>query len=145
MKYDKRKINVKEIVDHSTGEVIRHESKFIKHVDSDEFIRVYLEDMASFMKISSGMEFKILFLLWSKTKWNNEPMIIDKIVKEDFSKELDIKVQSISDALTRLVKKDILIKNARMRYSLNPKFFFKGDEKAREEVLSINIQYNIKK
>lgn len=145
MQYNRKLVNIKETVDHKTGEITRHESKFIKKVKSEEFIKIYLEDMAGFMKISSGMEFKVLFWIWKMTGWNNSPIIIDKVIKDEFANTLGIKTQSVSDTLSRLVKKNILIKNARLRYSLNPTYFFKGDDKAREEILDLHIQYKIEK
>ena len=65
-----------------------------------------------------------------------------KKIKEEISKERGVKVQSISDALTRLVNKDILVKNRRLFYSLNPKYFFKGDRKGRDEILKLSVEYH---
>lgn len=143
--YNRKHVSIKETVDHKTGEVIIHESSFIKRVNSEEFIRVYLEDISGFLKISSGIEFKVLIVLWKESKWNNTSMVLDKIEKQKLADLIGIKLQSVSDTLTRLVKKDILLKRGRMRYLLNPVYFFKGDEKSREEVLKFEIQYQIEK
>jgi hypothetical protein len=145
MKNNRKFIHNKEIINVETGEVIRHESMFIKEVKSDDFIRVYLNDLSGLMKLKGDIEFKILFWLWEKTGWNNEPIIIEKIKKQEIADKLEVKVQSISDALSRLVKKDVIIKQHRMWYLLNPNMFFKGEEKARKEIFNVNIQYKIDK
>ena len=143
---DKRKfVSVRETVEHETGEVIRHESFFIKEVKSEDFIRVYLSDLSGLMKLKGDIEFKVLIWLWKETGWNNECVVIEKIKKEKIAEELKVRVQSISDALSRLTKKEVIIKKHRMWYYLNPNMFFKGEEKARKEVFDVKIQYQISK
>lgn len=138
----KKFLNCKETVDHQTGEIITSEIKFIKHVDSESFIMVFLSDMSGLFSIKGEMEQLMLTWMWKNSGWNNSPVVIDKFIKEEISKDRGVKVQSISDALTRLVNKEILIKNRRLFYSLNPKYFFKGDRKDRDEILKLSVEYH---
>ena len=138
----KKFVNCKETIDHQTGEVIMSEIKFIKNVDSENFIMVFLNDMSGLFSIKGEMEQLMLTWMWKNSGWNNSPVVIDKFIKEEISKERGVKVQSISDALTRLVNKDILVKNRRLFYSLNPKYFFKGDRKGRDEILKLSVEYH---
>jgi hypothetical protein len=137
----KKYVACKETVDHQTGEVITSEIKFIKNVDTESFIMVFLTDMSGLLSIKGEMEQLMLTWMWKNSGWNNSPVIIDKFIKEEISKERGVKVQSISDALTRLVNKDVLVKNRRLFYSLNPKYFFKGDRKDRDEILKLSVEY----
>lgn len=141
--YDKRKVSVKEIVDSITGEVIRYEKRFTKNVVAEEFIRVYLEDISGLMRLNGDVEFKVLLWLWKYTDWNNGDIYVEKTRKEEIAEFIGVKSQSVADALTRLVKKDILVKTKRTFYMLNPKYFFKGDDITRSKILSVNINYNI--
>lgn len=139
----KKFVNCKERIDHQTGETIVTEMNYIKKVDSDNFIMVYLSDMSSLFSIKGEIEQFILTWMWANTGWNNSPVAIDKFIKEDLSSTHGVKPQSISDALTRLVAKGLIIKNRRLFYSLNPKYFFKGDKKEREQMLRVNVDYHI--
>ncbi len=104
-------------------------------VDSENFIMIYLSDMNSLFKIKGETEHLIITWMWENIGWNNSPVFIDKFIKEEIAKIGGVKPQSISDAITRLINKGLLIKNRRLNYSLNPKYFFKGDRKERDQIL----------
>jgi hypothetical protein len=141
--YDKRKVSVKEVVNELTGEVVRHEKRFIQTIKQEEFIKFYLEDMSGLMRIKGDVEWKVLIWLYKFSGWNNGEVVLDISKKVLIAEYAGVKLQSISDALTRLVKKFILIKGARLYYKLNPEYFFKGEDIEREKVLKIHLEYNI--
>lgn len=87
-------------------------------------IKVYLEDITPFYKLKGESEFKVLIALWKRTNWNNEPIYIEKGIRDEIAKEIDMKSQSVADTLTRLVKKDLLLKDRRIVYRLNPCLLF---------------------
>ena len=143
IEYDKRKVSVKETVDSKTGEVLRSEKRFVQTVKQEEFIKFYLDDMSGFMKIKGDVELKVLMWMFKLTGWNNSQVVMDLSKKEEIAEQSEVKVQSISDALTRLSKKGILLKGRRLYYQLNPEYFFKGEDIEREKVLKVHIEYNI--
>jgi len=106
-------------------------------------IKVYLEDMTPFYKLKGGSEFKVLIALWKRTNWNNEPIYIEKGVRDEIAEEINMKPQSVADTLTRLVKKDLLLKDRRIVYKLNPVYFFKGDDSSRKEIMKVSIHYKL--
>lgn len=140
--YDRRRVSIKEVVDES-GTVLRHEKRFVQTVKQEEFIKFYLEDMSGLMKINGIVEMKVLMWLFKLTGWNNEEVVLDKSKKKLIAEYAEVKIQSISDALTRLVKKELLLKGERLYYKLNPEYFFKGEDSVRENIMKVHIEYNI--
>lgn len=113
-----------------------------KVVNPDSFIRVYLSDFGGLLQLK-GVEYQVLYWMFVNSKWNNEPLVIDTIVKEEIAKEINRKIQSVSDAMSRLVSKKIIIRDKRIRYSLNPLYFFKGDDIKRGEILKMMVEYKV--
>ena len=123
------------------------ETKELRHskkVKREDFIRVYLGDYKGLMGIRSAMEFRLLIYLFNSEKWNQyDAIILYKPQKKEVAQELGVGVQSISDALSRLIKKELVIRVDRGMYKLNPKYFFKGNESARYKIISTGVDYEL--
>lgn len=52
-------------------------------------------------------------------------------------------MRTIDNALSALVKKKLLISDARGKYKLNPEYYFKGTSKDRQRILDLKITYDI--
>ena len=117
-----------------------------KTKNTEQFIQVYLEDMKGMMGIDNGTHLKVLFLMWRDSQYNspsaNEGNIVTilKDDKEKWASEIGCSVKTINNAITALKTQGLLIGKARARYVLNPKFFFKGPIKERQQVI---INYEV--
>jgi hypothetical protein len=136
---------VNTITNLETGEVKSIEHHIRKRVDINEFIQVYLEDMGGLLKIKNGTEFKLMALIWKASEMRRHEVanrvVITKAIKDEWSEELKVKSQSINNALTQLVKKELLVKKDRTIYYLNPKYFFKGALADRPHAIKIVLEY----
>lgn len=117
-----------------------------KTKNPEQFIQVYLEDMKGMLGIDNGTHLKVLFLMWRDCQYNspsaNEGNVVTilKDDKERWSKEIGCSIKTINNAITALKTQGLLIGKARARYVLNPKFFFKGPIKERQQVI---INYEV--
>jgi hypothetical protein len=101
-----------------------------------------LEDFAGIFDIGRG-EIKVLSHCWKITEYNTGRIYLVKTVKEEMSKEISIKLESIDNIIYKLVKKKLLLSEGTSVYRLNPKYFWKGEETARAEVLEIVVRYKL--
>lgn len=117
-----------------------------KSKNPEQFIQVYLEDMKGMLGVDNGTHLKVLFLMWRDSQYNspsaNEGNVVTilKDDKERWSKEIGCSIKTINNAITALKTQSLLIGKARARYILNPKFFFKGPIKDRQQVI---INYEV--
>lgn len=118
------------LVDNMTGEI--KEFKQVKKVSKQDFMLVFLYSIPEMCKLD-GNHLKILMLCWKYSSFNpvnsEEGNIIhnDRFFKDAIKKDgMDLSDSSIDVYISRLCKKEFLIKRCRGSYMLNPKYFFKG-------------------
>jgi hypothetical protein len=129
-------------VDNVTGENMMTKRTIVRNVPYDKFVKIYLEDFAGIFDIGRG-EIKVLSHCWKITEYNTGRIYLVKTVKEEMSKEISIKLESIDNIIYKLVKKKLLLSEGTSVYRLNPKYFWKGEETARAEVLEIVVRYKL--
>ena len=132
------------------GEVIKQEMDVYKIVSGkDSFMRVFLEDMKGYLNITRADDFKILFVLWKMSEWNTGKIVLNKSIKEKIAADISSEgkkkdVSVINNAIWRLTKMNLLIRENTGIYLLNPNYFFKGYDselkKAKEYVISITYR-----
>lgn len=130
------------------GEIIT--TKIVKKINkADDFIQVYLEDIAAMFKITKYSEMKVLMSIWKHASFNpqnettgNEIYLV-KTLKTKIAEELELAYSSVDNAIKNLEKQDMLIRIGRATYILNPKYFFKGYLKDRVSVVNMVIEYHI--
>jgi hypothetical protein len=142
--------SVKEVINQETGELVSLERHSVKKVKYDEFIQVYLNDIAGLLQIDSVSEIKVLMCLWKEatfTSTNEElkTIIVTRFVKDKWVQETNVKLQSINNALCSLVKKGLLYSPAKTAYVLNPNYFFKGPISDRAKAIKHVVEYRIEK
>lgn len=144
-----------EEVDPETGEVYKVvDSHVIStqkiYKNQEEFIQIYLEDMAGLMNISSKSELQVLCCLWKYSSYPSESekgncVIINSKILKDIEQTTGLKLQSIRNIINKLVKGDkhLLIKDPDFRatYYLNPQYFFKGALRDRPKVMKVVLTY----
>lgn len=142
-----------EVVNTDTGEVLKTaiQTKTVrKTISSKEFIQIYLEDLSGFFKLDNKTEIKLMALIWRDCEFNLENSNVGnkvfalKAQKEKWAEEIGVSLSSVNNAITNLVKKDLLILESRSVYYLNPEYFFKGFSKDQPAVLRTVLEYKIK-
>lgn len=142
-------------VDPETGEVVdQHVNEELnirairKVKDYPEFIMIYLKDIAGFLQIDNATQIQILSIIWKESTFNNpetnqgNTIAILKDDKERWAEQLNVGVRTIDNAISALVEKDLLLREGRGKYKLNPKYYFKGTNADRTKILKLQVDYN---
>jgi len=114
-----------------------------KNTYNAKFIQVYLEDISIIMDLKDASSIKVLLNLCKYCTYNTNEIIIVKALKERIAENTGIKLQTVSNIISNLVKKDILIKRARSIYFLNPFYFFKGRDFNRQKLIRLIVEYEL--
>lgn len=130
------------VIDLQTGELFS--KRWIgKKVESTEaFIKTYIEDIGALAKCSGAEQSTILCSL-KYLDYNTNQLYIDSKRREEICECAGIKRNTLNSAISRLIKKNILIKESNTAYLLNPKLFFFGTELERDKLFSLEIRYEI--
>lgn len=138
---------VKEYVDKDTGEILSYESEktFIQKIDKDKFYITYIDFIAPFFQLKSAKAKDLLIWMCNNAEFNTGRVLMPTEVRDKVSKELDISPNGITNNLKAL--KDLnLISGQKGTFTINPKIFWKGDEKARKAFMNekeIQIKFSI--
>lgn len=136
---------LKEFVDYRTGEVLQYEStKTVrKKVDSENFYMVFFDHMKIFPSLKkSGVNNLVLQQLCKLAEFNTGVVTISTKLREDLRQELGLSNAQFTNSLKAL-KNDGLIIGSRGTYQVNPKIFWKGDQKIRRDELLKNKEMRI--
>jgi hypothetical protein len=119
-------------------------SRVVKRkVSRDKFIMLYLKDIRGILGLSSKAEFKVLLSICEMVGYNTNEIILIKPIKEKIAAATDLSYGGVSNAISNLRKKDVLIRSASSTYVLNPKYFFKGEDRERANVVKLTYEYQI--
>jgi len=131
--------------DIETGEVTTQESTVKKAVTKDSFIQTYLEDMSGLMRIKTKTELRVLIHIWKRCQFDTNQIVLVKGIKEQIANDAECSLQTVSNCITTLTKKDLLVRDSSSKksaiYYLNPKYFFKGYLENRPKALKMIIKY----
>jgi hypothetical protein len=114
----------KEIVDKETGESLRTYSESILPREPD-FVKLYLESVTKLNDVQ-GWTDPILYELLKLMNYRNE-IVLNAAIKKRISAEIGISTRTIDNALSMLVKKDIILREDTGLYKGNPYLFGKGE------------------
>lgn len=90
------------------------------------YMKLYLDDLALLRQLSK-MENLILHEIFKITQYNTNRVILNKFYRDGIAKALDIKDQTIRNAISKFSKMNLLIKQGTGVYILNPANFATGD------------------
>lgn len=128
------------VVNNETGELLAGVTK-IKCRTQEEFIMCFLNSLSVLMKLD-GYVMKVLLVIWKCSTFNpngDEANSItnSKVLKDEVRKYCPTMTDDIiNHAFTELKKKEILLRQCRGVYKLNPVFFFKGSLTQRSRLLA---------
>lgn len=128
--------------DYTTGEIIESR-KIVKQVATREaFILMYVQDIAKLHTLSHAA-YRLLVTLATYVEYNTNEFYLNMKRKEEIVNMTGLKFNTISQCLTRLVKKNLLIRVSNSTYQMNPNLFFKGEDMERAKYLEMTIRYEI--
>ena len=95
-----------------------------------DYIKIYLDNIM-FLAELQGWVSKVLYELIKSTSYadKGQLIIVNAGYKRIVAEKLDMKPQSITNAINYLVKNEILIKQEQGVFLLNPMFFGRGEWK----------------
>lgn len=140
-----------QVVDSQTGEVIDHTIEHTKHVKHEEFMQVYIDDVATLLGATSKGESQVLLMLYKLSTYANDATSIGNEVqitaatRDKIIKATGLKDGTIKNIIVDLTKKGLLIRNGTFKtsYFLNPKYFFKGPLHLRNKCYKLSLKYVI--
>jgi hypothetical protein len=130
----------KEIVDKETGESLKTYSESILPREPD-FVKLYLESVTKLNDVQ-GWTDPILYELLKLMNYRNE-IVLNAAIKKRISAEIGISTRTIDNALSMLVKKDIIFREDTGLYKGNPYLFGKGEWRDIRE-LRMTVVFNPK-
>ncbi|NQZ79187.1 MAG: replication/maintenance protein RepL [Ekhidna sp.] len=131
------------------GEQLSLTIKTRKRVQKDKFVMMYLEDLSGVLKLNTKGDYKVLLALVSRAGYNTNEVRIQKDVKIEIAEETNLAYNSVNRAVVSLTQKNLIIRKVfqgkaiRGIYTLNPKYFFKGSDIERHNVLQTIFEYEI--
>lgn len=135
-------IYTKEIQDMQTGEVVKREIFRKQVANAEQFVRLYIEDIGALAKCS-GAEKGVILCSLQYLDYDTNEFILTPERRAAICKCGDIKPDTVSSAISRLLKKNIIVKKSGSTYILNPKLFFYGKDLARASVVEATLVYEI--
>ena len=117
-------IKLSKQIDHETGEILNEFKEHSFKTTEPSFIKMYLDDILSLTNINSTAK-NVLFGLLKYMDYENRIDLASRQRKE-LAQILNTSIQTISNSLGVLIKKNILLKLDRGSYLMNPDYFAKG-------------------
>lgn len=133
-------------IDTETGEVIKVVSHSIRKVESEPaFVKMYVDDISYFHGLPNIC--KSLMLELTKLVDYKGMISIPGGVKKAIAISLNVNPNSVTNAITRLVKEKLLCRVDSGLYKLNPLYFAKGCwyevQKQRIEYIEMTTKYSV--
>ena len=131
----------------TTGEIVSGVST-VKCDSIDDFIMCFLSSIKEVASLD-GNSIRVLLFCWKFSSFNYNIPEANIIVNDvDFKERLrlnglNLSDASINNAINKLYKAGMLQKKCRGKYTLNPKYFFKGTLANRSK-LQLNVIYENK-
>lgn len=131
----------------TTGEIVSGVST-VKCDSIDDFIMCFLSSIKEVAPLD-GNSIRVLLFCWKFSSFNYNIPEANIIVNDvDFKERLrlnglNLSDASINNAINKLYKAGMLQKKCRGKYTLNPKYFFKGTLANRSK-LQLNVIYEAK-
>lgn len=113
------------------GEILQETKAFSWSAGKEpEYVKVYIENIMVLAEINGWIS-KVMYELIKSVSYANKGqyIIINAGYKRIIAETLDIKPQTVTNAVNELSKKNILLKKDKGVFQLNPQFFGRGEWK----------------
>lgn len=135
-------LETRETIDQD-GEIKTIENtKTIKIKQEEDYIKLYIKHINYLNDLPLGLE-SLIYQILKYVTFGNQ-IIINSSIKRKIAENLDKKFNTVNQYITKLVNLEILIREDRGVYYLNPLLYGKGkweDILKLREKLEINIEY----
>lgn len=127
--------NEETVVDHTTGEVLTVTKSYTVSTSSEEFFMTFISSLASFYRINSITDVKVLTFMCTNANFNTGHVSLTAAKRKEMIEQLQItNRQTVTNSLNRL-KKLGLIAGDDGEYDVDPRVFWKGSTMERERKL----------
>lgn len=109
---------------------------------TEEFVKLYTKDLCKLVGLTHS-EHRILINIQKLTEYNTNVFFLNKSRRQELADMSSVKFNTVNVALSRMMKKNILIRESSSMYRVNPQLFFKGDDLSREKVLQLVLSYQL--
>lgn len=119
---------------------------FTVKTNSEEFYMVFLTLLKDVMGLKSAVDIKVLYALCNQAEFNTGKVSMSTGKRKEIMEFIGITYNTLANSLCKLKKLGFITDKDR-DYTINPKYFWKGDLATRERSLkegrlSINIEFN---
>lgn len=135
---------VLEIVDQTTGELLRTESKKLikEKINSENFYMVFLDYMAPLFKLNSDAARKVLDRFCQMAEFNTGIVLLPSTTRKAVCDELDMSPTQFANCIKKLKSLNLITGNGG-EYKINPAIFWKGDQAVRRKELLDNAELHV--
>lgn len=121
------------IVAEETGEILSEENFQITRNSktNDEFAFMYGTHLEGFGDLN-GVEIKVFIWCGNHCKFGENTIVLNKAIRKRICSDMKIQMNSVSNAVSGLVKKKFLLRIGNSYYLVNPEVMWKGFAKNRK-------------
>lgn len=132
----------REFVNSSTGEITHQITETSSYVEREpDYVKIYIQDILKLKDLPKSSN-SILLSILKRMGYNHQITLIAPI-KRQIAEELSVELVTISKAIESFCKKDILIRQDRGLYIVNPYFFGRGKWEDIKKI-RMTIEYSAK-
>lgn len=131
------------LVDLDSGELVSTERVIRREVMQESFIKTYVSDICK-LAMCTPAEVSLILCGLQFIDYNTNEFILNKARRNILSTQIGISINTLNCSITKLYKKNILVKHENGNIYLNPRLFFFGTDVERAEILKLTIMYEIK-
>lgn len=128
-------------VDYETGEV--KSSTWVKgtKLSTESFVRTYISDIGVLAKCT-GSEISIVLCSLQYINWETNEIVLTPQRRKELAECGNLTMNTVNTGISRLIKKNILIRDEG-KMILNPKLFFFGSDLGRLKVFEMKLRYEM--
>lgn len=142
MQLNKKVVYAENTVDTDTGELTTRKWITRSNVPRQNFVLMYLDDLGKLNKLSPATT-KLMQALCVYLEYNTNEFYLNPQRRQELVEYTNLKLETINQGITKMVKKNLLIRVSTGTYQMNPLIFFKGSEIERAKYLELTIRYEI--
>jgi hypothetical protein len=141
------KEKITDTIDYTTGEeTSSSKMREILHSTEPDFIKVYLDCISGFAEYPKSLNPILLSFLKRMTyadEQGGQIICVNLFIKEAIAKECSVSVKRVEQALTEFVKAKCFLRVAWGTYSVNAKFFGRGNWRDIEKLREIQAEFTL--
>ena len=138
-------VTSKQTIDKETGEILQEDVEINSHKyiakTKEEFFLTYVYLLDALRNELSMPEVKIYADLLKNYK-SDVKFALNKALKQDMADNLNLKLGTVNNSITNLVKKNLIFRITEGVFMLNPKYAFRGSSNDRKKQIIMTLEYN---